>query len=450
MYHLKAQPQNNADWEQAMRTIKLAAILMAVLAVAAWRTASAQEAGARGTVATVKAPVKHYKVLPLASVYRAALDNIQADVRLHAAFRGRTTVADAVSRVTVANVEYLVVAAFRVEGDRVSLVCLVPDSSLEALRTLFGVPADRPLTVDVLNWPTALNAGQEITVEGTIVGAAVGEKFVLADSVLRGGEVPAPTYRELQVAWPGGQQPQVIAGPGTVTLNVPCAHAQGKTVSAKVTVQAATPAVLMAELARITAEREGLPGAVAKTYGSYSAGAVYRHATQNNRINVDFTDSVSRLIGLAPPIEIATAPALRGGMPVSVRVGYAFRTTGDIVCLVPADDATLVGRAIRTLPGEEVRIRGTITGRQGASACMLVDYIGFPGQEAAGEGDTWLVTIEWPGSAPRVFWDYGLYDLVGLPCPDSPGQFEMLRVQMVGYKLLEVELPPEGAAPVAP
>jgi hypothetical protein len=40
--------------------------------------------------------------------------------------------------------------------------------------------------------------------------------------------------------------------------------------------------------------------------------------------------------------------------------------------------------------------------------------------------------------------------LVGLPCPDSPGQFEMLRVQMVGYKLLEVELPAEGAAPVAP
>ncbi|MCK4374875.1 MAG: hypothetical protein KAX19_06075, partial [Candidatus Brocadiae bacterium] len=109
--------------------------------------------------------------------------------------------------------------------------------------------------------------------------------------------------------------------------------------------------------------------------------------------------------------------------------------------LVPADMPTLMGRAVSALPGEEVHIRGTIIG--GSRAAVLVDYIGFPAQEA--EGDAWLVSIEWPGLPSRAFWDYGYYELVGLPCQHEPGRFEALRVFLTEVRILKFEMPPEAA-----
>lgn len=419
-----------------MMKTRHAAILIAVLTALGVGTLAAQEIALRGAVRTVKVPVKQYKTLSPADVYRAAIDNIQADVRFRDGFAGRTGVPNAVRQVTVQGFDYPVAVAFRTEVD---LVCLVPAPNEEALRALFAVPEQWPLTAATLDGPMVLNVGQQINIEGTIVGATIGEKYVLVDAILLGAERPPATQRELQLFWPTMPQPEIISAPGMQTLTLPCTYAEGETVDVRVIVRAMQPEALMAELARITAEREGVTAA-RKAYGQYDPGVVYRHARDGNPLNVDFTDTVNRIIGYSLATDIAAAPALRGGSRVAVTVGYAFRTSNQLTCLVPADMPTLMGRAVSALPGEEVHIRGTIIG--GPRAAVLVDYIGFPAQEA--EGDTWLVNIEWPGLAPRVFWDYGYYELVGLPCQHAPGRFEALRVFLTEVRILKFEMPAEA------
>ncbi|MHC5034315.1 MAG: hypothetical protein ACYTFZ_04705, partial [Planctomycetota bacterium] len=376
---------------------------------------------------------------------RAAVDGFQANVRFTDAFAGRTLVADGVSQVTLQGVGYVVVAAFRTRSD---LVCLVSGVNGEALRALFGLPADWPLTAAVLNRQMVLNPGQRITVEGTVVGTAVGEKYVLVDSVLFDGAPPGAIRREMQIWWPGAQEPSVITAPGTSTVEFPCTHVEGETESVEVTVRALTPEAVMEEVSRMAAQREGRPTGV-KTYGQYSAGDVYRHARDNNRVDVDFADVVTAVFGPNLPTEIAFTSGLRAGMPVRLRVGSVFQTDGRLTCLVPADLPVLLSRAATVLPGEDVRVRGTIVGQQGEFACVLVDYIGFPAQDAATGGDVWLVRLTWPASVARVFWDYGLYDVVGLPCQHALGRQESLRVLLGDFKLVEIEVPAEPA-PIAP
>jgi hypothetical protein len=105
-----------------------------------------------------------------------------------------------------------------------------------------------------------------------------------------------------------------------------------------------------------------------------------------------------------------------------------------------------MGRAASALPGEAVRVRGTTLGLLGGNAGVLVDYVGFPAQEAAAaDGESWLVTVEWQGAPPKVLWDYGLYEMRDLPCRDTPGQFETLGVLLGEFKLVKVELPPVPA-----
>jgi hypothetical protein len=137
---------------------------------------------------------------------------------------------------------------------------------------------------------------------------------------------------------------------------------------------------------------------------------------------------------------------LRSGRQISVPVGYAFTTESDVTCLVPAGRLTLMGRAARAISGEQVRIRGTITGNQDSHACVLVDYIGFPAQMAAEDGKAWLVTIEWPGAGPWIIWDYGYWSR-RLPCQHQRGATELLQVLLTQYRQVELRLPPRPPAP---
>lgn len=431
-----------------------------LLACAAWSVAVGQEAATGGAVRTIKVPVKHYKILSPADVYRAAIERIQADVRFRDAFAARTVVPDVVRQINLGDATYLAVLAFRTEGE---LLCLVPRASSHALRTLFGLPADWPLNDAVLNRPIVLNPGQQMTIEGTIIGPAVGERCVLVDSVLVGEAARAPAQREVQLLWRTQQEPRVISEPGEHEFVFPCTYVAGETATVKVSIKALRPRELQRELARLAAQTEGLR-AEQKTYGQYSAGAVYRHAGQNSLLNVDFSDRAARIIGFSPPrlavpeprlrwaapvpAGIAAAPALRGGVPAVVAIGYAFETANRITCLVPSDSASLMGRATSTLPGEQVHIRGTVTGVQGAYNCVLVDYIGFPEQEeAAGDGDTWWVSVEWPQERPKVLWDYGLYQ-IPLSCQHAAGRFEVVQVLLREFRTIEVEVP--AAEPAAP
>jgi len=425
------------------------AMCAAVLAImmGAVGTAAAQEADAP-LMGEIKVPVRRYKTLPPAAVYRAALRDVRADVRFRDAFAGRADVPSSLARVRVRGADHLVVAAFRTQGD---LLCLVPSASGEALRNLFRLPPNLPITAAVLERRMAVNRGQQIIVEGALAGTGAGSKLVLVDSVLAYGSQAPRTRRELHVRWPGAAEPLVIAEPGTTTVAVPCTAQEGQSASIKITVQAMAPEALLAELARATAELEGRPG-MRKAYGQYAAGEVYRHAAGDNRVNVDFEDSVLGTVGAELPRELSTVAVLRRGAVVPVPTGYAFQAGSHVACLVPADMPTPMARAASAIPGERVRILGTTVGRMGGHAVVAVDHLSFPDQEAvAGREDVWLVTLEWPGTQPRKFWDYGLYGLVDLPCQSVPNRFEALQLLLAEFRTVKIELPPaaEGEQPAA-
>jgi hypothetical protein len=425
-----------------MTRTRLAVLLAALLAAGLGGVAGAQEEEA--AVELVKVPVKRHKVLAAPDVYRAAIENRQVDVRFEDTFQGRTAVPDAVAQATVAGVDYYVVAAFRTGAD---LVCLVPSTAEQALRALFGLGEDWPLTADVLDGRMVLNRGQRITVEGTVAGTAVAEKFVLADAVLLDGDDRAPIQTELLVFQPGSTEPDIIAEPDRYILAYPCTNEEGEVFEVGVTVRAMSNEALLAELARVAASYEGMANA-RKDYGVYAPGVVYRYVRDGEQISVDFTDRVARVIGYEVPEAIAAAPALRAGMAVRVPVGFAFETAGGVTVLVPADRPTLMTRAANVLTSEQVRVRGTVIGPRGAYQTLLADYIGFPAQEAAPGGDqNWVVTVEWPGAEPRIFWDYGLYLITDLPCQYVEGRFEALQLWLRQFRLVEVPVAVEEEAP---
>ncbi len=438
-------------WEQAMRHPLRAAILSAACGAAlAFGTVAAQEAPA---VAVIKERAKQYKVLAPADVYRLARDGVLANVRFRDTFGGGTAIPGAVRQVTLANVQYTTAAAFRTQGD---IVCLLPfppagmpGPNDDALRMLFGLSDRWPLTAGSLSGPMTLNEGQRLTIEGTIAGTAAGEKYLLVDALIL-GDGPGPRrVRELQVFWLPRRPPQVLTEPGTHQLTFPCTHVEGQKEQASVRIDAVTPGAVRSELALRTGQREGR-FAGAKIYGEYEAGVVYRHANNNNPVNVDFRDLVTLVPGAGLPREVSTAPGFRNGVAGAIPIRLAFTTQAGLTCLVPADMPTLIGRASTLLPGEEVRVRGTITGRAGQFVTVLVDYLGCPAQEEeAGDADVWVVTVTWPGSAPRVFWDYGAYEVVGLPCRHAEGRFETMQVVLGEFTVIEMAIPPVPEAPAA-
>ena len=295
----------------------------------------------------------------------------------------------------------------------------------------------------------AINRGQQLTVEGALAGTGAGQKLVLVDSVLAYGGQAAELRREAQLFWPGAAEALVIAEPGATTIPVPCTAQEGRAVSVKVTVQSMTPEALLDHLAVAMAALEGRPGA-RKAYGQYDAETTYRHAAADNRVNVDFTDTVLGVFGAQLPRDLVTVPVLRNGTVVRMQTGYAFEVASHVACLVPADMPTPVARAASAIPGERVRIRGTTVGRQGGYSVVAVDQVNFPEQdEEAGEEGVWLVRLEWPGTRPREFWDYGLYRLIDLPCQSVPGRFETLQLMVGEFRIYKVALP-TPAAPAPP
>ncbi|NLW50620.1 MAG: hypothetical protein GXY85_07210 [Candidatus Brocadiaceae bacterium] len=413
-------------------------ILAIGLAAAA---AAAQQGTAAPVVGEVKIPVRHYKSLSPNVVYRAALDGVNADVRFRDAYAGRADVPAGLGTVRARGGDHPVAVAFRTQA---GLLCLVPSTGLEALRNLFRLPPQQPLTPQVLRGPLAVNAGQQITVEGALVGKGTAQKLVLVDSVFTYDAQVPEVQREVELLWQGATAPFVIDRPGRVAVSVPCAAVPGQTVEAAVTVEALSPDALLDRLAAVTAVREGRPG-TRKAYGQYDANTVYRHASADNPVNVDFTDTVSGVFRTGLPRELLTVRALRNDMLVDLPTGLAFEVASQVVCLVPSDMPTPLARASTAVPGERVRIRGTTAGRRGGYSIVSVDYVGFPEQDAEAR-DAWLVRLEWPGTRPREFWDFGLYRLSDLPCPGAPARTQALQVFLSEFRRLEVAVPvPAGA-----
>jgi len=325
-------------------------------------------------------------------------------------------------------------------------VCLVAPQSADALRALFGLPADWPITPAVLNQDIVLQRQQQITVEGTIVGAAVGERYVLADAVLTGAEGKRETSPEVHLFWGPRGQAEAITEPGVHTAVFPCSYVAEKTESVRVTVRELSPDDVRTQLARAMGTLEGSPTGL-KAYGQYTPIDVYRRAAGRDRVDVDFTDVIAEVRLGSPPQRFRTVRVQRAGQLFEVPVSHVFDTVAGVTCLVPATSLTPSSQAARLLSGEKVRIRGTTVGPRGASNCVVVDYIGFPDmeQEAVGRPN-WLVTIEYPGLGQAMIWDYGRYALSNLPCQHAPGRMEVLQVLYSEFRAVRVR---GAAAPPA-
>ena len=428
-----------------MKAISWLTVLATALAVLPVTMAAAPPPGdaePEMIVVKVKVPVKRYKALAPDYVYKAAAYDIQADVRFSASFAGKTVVPDAVRRIRLNDRRYTIVLAFRTQE---KLVCLVPGSARRTLEALFDLPEDWPMTPAILNRPIVAREGQKVAIEGTIVGARVGEKFVLADAVYLGQAQRPTVKREVQVFWAGLDEPKDAAGPGTYLLDFPCHHVADQKAVVKVTIRALARGALRDEQALRVARLEVPPGKPAekRQYGQFSPEAVFRHTDDDERIHVEFADVVDRAVEDLPEA-IESVRVVRYGRVGRIRIGAAFQTGMRLTCLVPAELPTPVAQVADMLPGEKVRVRGTVLGRLGADRCVLVDYLSFPDQESSDPfGDVWLVTVEWPSRQPRTLqiWDYGRYPMPNLPCLFSTGRQEAIQIVLRQYHEIEVKRP---------
>jgi len=426
-----------------MKAVRLIAVLAVLLVCSAGPTA-AQEEGAAPR--TIKVQVKRYKDLNVDAVYQAALRGIRVDVRFTDTFDRRLPVPRGMERVDVGAASYLTALAFRTGTE---LICLVPGANLATLGKLLGIPQGVPIGPAALELPLILNPGQEITIEGTILGTVGGFKYVLVDAVNLGAFPPVPSQREVHLFWPTQAEPRIITEPGSWTFQFPCTHAEGETDSVSVVVQELSARQLDAQLASLQAQLEGLPGG-RKVYGKYTPRVVYRYAGDGEVIDVDFTDQVQDVVDPLPP-ELASAPAIVGGVQVQVPIVRAFEMVNRPTILVPNSWPTLVQQAAGVVPGETVRVRGTVIGPRGVYNCVLVDFLSFPEQreeEETEDGKAWWVRVEWPGiERPFVYWDYGQYSLGGLPCQNVEGRVESLNVLVSRFREYELPQPPAPQAP---
>jgi hypothetical protein len=433
--------------EQAMKAVRLVAVVGALLACwsAGVPVQAAEPAGAT-LPKTIKVQVKLYRDLDADSVYQAALNGIQVDVRFRDTFDTRLAVPRGMERVDLGPASYLTALAFRTRTD---LLCLVPGSNLATVAQLLGIPANVPIGPAALDLPLVLNPGQQIDIEGTVIGTIRGQKYVLVDSVNAGMAPQVPAHQEVHLFWPALPDPRIITEPGQQTFEFPCTHEKGKTDSVTVTVKALTAAQLDAQLASMQGALESGVN-VGKAYGQYSTRTVYGYAGSSQSINVDFTGQVQNVLD-PPPALLGAATALRLGYAVQVPTVRAFVISGGPTVLIPDTWPTVLQESATVVPGESVRVRGTVIGPRGAYNCVLADFLSFPAQrDEGGDATPWWVSVEWQDLKQTfAFWDYGQYPLTGLPCQNVAGQFEALSVLASRFREYEVPQPPPapGAAP---
>ncbi len=420
---------------------------LVLAAVFAWAPAYCRGAGdeqAEKPVTKVKVTAKQYKAVRPLDVYRAVIQGTRADVRFRDAFEaGRFP--PGLRRAELDDREYRIALEFRTASN---LSCLVPESSTDAIRRLLGLSSQQPLTEQALGGRWVVRPGQQMTVEGTILGTRGTGRYILVDYVALGARVARSTRREVQILLPGRGEPAVFGGAGFEKLQFPCSRAQDKTEELQVLIQEMTPEAALTQAARLAGTAEGLPGEL-KTYGEYEAGTVYQHAGADRAVNVDFTDEIVTVLSIPLPSSLRTAPSRRGERVVQLPVTHAFETAGRVTCLVPGMWPTLGVQAERLIPGETVRIRGTTLGARGARNRVLVDYLAFPaGDETETRGKSLWVAVWLGEKGPRAeMWDYGIY-AQELPCQHVPGRYEPISVWIREYH--EIVVPAPKAAEPAP
>ncbi|MFO8008003.1 MAG: hypothetical protein R6V05_09730 [Candidatus Brocadiia bacterium] len=426
-----------------MNSIRCAAVLALLVTCAAVPAPAAEQRGPE--TRTVKIPVKQYKALTTDGVYRAAVEGIQANVRFRDSFSSEVPLPEAVRQVRVGGRSYQIEIAFRTGSE---LICLVPSENWFALGTLMDVGPGWAASPAALNRPVALREGQQIIIEGQVAGTEAGAKYVVVDAIHTDDVDSSAVRRDLRIFLPGENQPRVVEQTGTTVLEFPCTWVEGETEKLTVDARELGPDEVAGRVAQLSGALEGLSG-MAKSYGRFSPGAVYQHAGDPERVNVDFTDRVAEVMAPPLPQELAAAPAVRRGSPVQVQVAYAFETAGRVTCLVPFTYQTVYLQATQLLPGERVLVRGTTVGPRGANNCVLVDYLDPVAPEGMEEElQPWWVTFRLGDAGPAQFlWDYGYHSFPNLPCQYAAGRSEPVTMWLTRVRTVEVPVQRPAPAP---
>jgi len=404
-----------------MRTkVGLKWVLLLLFSLAGTRSLAAQ--GLEPSQEEKRVVVKRYADLSAADAYEAARSNVRAAVRFSDSYDGRAGIPERFRMVRGPAGVRPVVAAFRTQ---VGLTCLVAADDEETLQK-----APR------------LRAGQSITVEGTIMGAAGLHRCVLVDRLLTGSERRSVITYELVVRWPG-EKPKKMLQPGVYSVEFPCHYVEGEKENVKFEIVKRNREAF---LKKIEEEAQKGQKKVTRVYGSYSPAQVYQYALRNRQIDVSFRDKFQKAAPPSPSLRV-----LRVYRRGEFLIGYAFSTEGGLTCLVPANQQALVDKARAVVPGQTVEVKGTVAGRRSIYRCVLVDELKLPNAEAYGgkleAPDIWEIKLYWPEQKPKMLYKPGLYPLE-MPCQHKEGAIERMVLELREVRVVKgrKKQEPEGKA----
>ncbi len=369
-----------------------------------------------------RAVVKRYTELNALSVWRAADANARADVRFPDTFARLPGDAFVREQVFLGRQRIPVGLKFVTKTD---LCCMVDARDRETIEKVRG-----------------LVEGQEVTIEGTILGIVGLRKCVLVDRLLTGGEKRSVIDHELTVRWPGRRiRARQIIEPGEYTVEFPSRYEEGATERLMVVVARRDRESFLEQLALEAAEREKNAEAGErrparkKTYGKFKSDAVYEYARGYQPVDVRFEDRFKEFTPRVGDLRVA-----RLADETVVPVGYVFDAYSGLSCIVPRRDRNLMNLTERIVPGQQLTIMGTVLGPWAGLRTVVVDEIVLPNVTGVRDvpRNVWIVTVHWRGEEPTRFYEVGTYRL-SLPSTYAErGQ----RTERVQLELREVRLIP--------
>ncbi len=167
-----------------------------------------------------------------------------------------------------------------------------------------------------------------------------------------------------------------------------------------------------------------------KQYKALTPDGVYRAATEGIQANVRFRDSFSARV----PVPDAMQEVRVGGR--AYRVGLAFRTGSELICLVPSQNWLALGTLLGTPASldwpialrerQQIIIEGQVVGTEAGAKYVLTDAVHTG--EAGGDSVRRELHVFLPGeSQPRVIEQAGTH-VLEFPCSWVEGQTEKLTV----------------------
>ena len=381
--------------------------------------------------------VKRYIDLDARAVWQAADADDRADVRFADFFKGLPSGAGRRETLTVGRSRYPIALRFMTQTE---LCCLVDARRQDMIRKVRGMAE-----------------GQEITVEGMIVGRRGALKCVLADRVLTGNEKKSRIEHELVVRWPNTKEkPKLIVKPGTYKIAFPSRYKPDADEEFTIAVKRHKRDELLAQMAKEAAQRErdeakdsptkGTKPPRKKVYGKFQPEAAYRLAGGARPTHLEFQDTYR---GRTPATRDVRQLQLPGGRRLPV--GYVFDTAAGISCIIHARDRHLLALVDRLVRGQKVTVRGTALGRMSALNAVLVDEIDLPAVAGVREIPPflWLVTLKWGDEPPKRLYEIGTYR-ISLPSRHAEERKERIELELREVRLVPHLKKPEKPGTVAP